>query len=123
MAQIICIHLAVYIYISRLLDVLADRKAKKGLSGHVLINGRRQPHNFKCASAYVVQVCKMYAFQIILTILVYLRDTISLFTIICNSLMFVHSGRLVIGYIVSAGELGFLCCFTSTHVSDNERKI
>ena len=39
----------------RLLDVLADRKAKKGLSGHVLINGRRQPRNFKCASAYVVQ--------------------------------------------------------------------
>ncbi|XP_065906231.1 broad substrate specificity ATP-binding cassette transporter ABCG2-like isoform X2 [Dysidea avara] len=38
-----------------LLDVLADRKAKKGLSGHVLINGRRQPRNFKCASAYVVQ--------------------------------------------------------------------
>ena len=41
----------------RLLDVLADRKAKKGLSGHVLINGRRQPDNFKCTSAYVVQVC------------------------------------------------------------------
>jgi len=40
----------------RLLDVLADRKAKGGLSGHVLINGQRQPHNFKCASAYVVQV-------------------------------------------------------------------
>ena len=40
----------------RLLDVLADRKAKKGLSGHVLINGKRQSHNFKCASAYVVQV-------------------------------------------------------------------
>ncbi|XP_065906239.1 broad substrate specificity ATP-binding cassette transporter ABCG2-like [Dysidea avara] len=38
-----------------LLDILADRKAKKGLSGHVLINGRRQPRNFKCASAYVVQ--------------------------------------------------------------------
>ncbi|XP_065906203.1 broad substrate specificity ATP-binding cassette transporter ABCG2-like [Dysidea avara] len=38
-----------------LLDVLADRKAKKGLSGHVLINGKRQSHNFKCASAYVVQ--------------------------------------------------------------------
>ena len=44
------------IYYHRLLDVLADRKAKKGLSGHVLINGRRQPRNFKCASAYVVQV-------------------------------------------------------------------
>ena len=40
----------------RLLDVLADRKAKRGLSGHVLINGRKQPHNFKCASAYVIQV-------------------------------------------------------------------
>ncbi|XP_065906246.1 broad substrate specificity ATP-binding cassette transporter ABCG2-like isoform X2 [Dysidea avara] len=38
-----------------LLDILADRKAKKGLSGYVLINGRRQPSNFKCASAYVVQ--------------------------------------------------------------------
>ncbi|XP_065906201.1 broad substrate specificity ATP-binding cassette transporter ABCG2-like isoform X2 [Dysidea avara] len=40
---------------SSLLDVLADRKAKKGLTGHVLINGKRQSHNFKCASAYVVQ--------------------------------------------------------------------
>ena len=47
---------AVQCIFNRLLDVLADRKAKKGLSGHVLINGRRQPHNFKCASAYVVQV-------------------------------------------------------------------
>ena len=45
-----------YVYYYRLLDVLADRKAKKGLSGHVLINGRRQPRNFKCVSAYVVQV-------------------------------------------------------------------
>ena len=36
--------------------MLADRKSKKGLSGDVLINGKRQPHNFKCASAYVVQV-------------------------------------------------------------------
>ena len=44
------------IMLCRLLDVLADRKAKKGLSGHVLINGKRQPYNFKCASAYVVQV-------------------------------------------------------------------
>ena len=42
--------------IFRLLDILADRKAKKGLSGHVLINGMRQPHNFKFTSAYVVQV-------------------------------------------------------------------
>ena len=46
----------IQIILFRLLDVLADRKAKTGLSGHVLINGRRQPHNFKCGSAYVVQV-------------------------------------------------------------------
>ena len=45
-----------FILCLRLLDVLADRKAKKGLSGHVLINGKRQPHNFKFTSAYVVQV-------------------------------------------------------------------
>ena len=43
----------------RLLDVLADRKAKKGLSGNILINGKRQPHNFKYASAYVVQVSQL----------------------------------------------------------------
>ena len=49
----------------RLLDVLADRKAKKGLSGHVLINGRRQPHNFKCASAYVVQVCQILSYLLV----------------------------------------------------------
>ena len=40
-----------------LLDVLADRKDRDWVSGHVLINGEKQPHNFKCASGYVVQVC------------------------------------------------------------------
>ena len=39
-----------------LLDVLADRKDRRWVSGHVLINGEKQPHNFKCASGYVVQV-------------------------------------------------------------------
>jgi len=53
---IICIRNFAHLLPYRLLDVLAGRKAKKGLSGHVLVNGRRQPHNFKCASAYVVQV-------------------------------------------------------------------
>ena len=47
-------------FIYRLLDVLADRKAKKGLSGHVLVNGKRQSRNFKCASAYVVQVSRVF---------------------------------------------------------------
>jgi len=38
-----------------LLDILADRKDKSGLSGTVLINGRRKPPNYKCAVGYVVQ--------------------------------------------------------------------
>ena len=41
----------------RLLDILAGHKDKKGLSGVVLINGEYQPVNFKCKSAYVIQVC------------------------------------------------------------------
>ena len=70
MHAMICPHMLIYVYTQlslhfiiyiltfyfRLLDILADRKAKKGLSGHVLVNGRKQPHNFKCESAYVVQV-------------------------------------------------------------------
>ncbi|KAL5486908.1 hypothetical protein EMCRGX_G019448 [Ephydatia muelleri] len=38
-----------------LLDILADRKAKAGLSGHVLVNGSPKPSNFKCSVGYVVQ--------------------------------------------------------------------
>ena len=40
----------------RLLDILAGRKSKSGLRGIVLVNGDRQPKNFKCISGYVVQV-------------------------------------------------------------------
>ena len=39
-----------------LLDILAGRKGKSGISGQVLINGEAQPDNFKCISGYVVQV-------------------------------------------------------------------
>ena len=39
-----------------LLDILAARKGKRGITGTVLINGQRQPDNFKCMSGYVVQV-------------------------------------------------------------------
>jgi len=39
-----------------LLDVLAGRKDKIGLSGHVLVDGDTQPVNFKCMSGYVIQV-------------------------------------------------------------------
>ena len=40
----------------RLIDILAGHKDKKGLSGVVLINGQKQPENFRCKSAYVAQV-------------------------------------------------------------------
>ncbi|CAD5118398.1 DgyrCDS7102 [Dimorphilus gyrociliatus] len=40
---------------SSLLDVLAGRKAKEGLSGTILVDGNLQPDNFKCMSGYVVQ--------------------------------------------------------------------
>ena len=39
-----------------MLDILADRKDRKGLTGQILVNGERQPLNFKCMSGYVVQV-------------------------------------------------------------------
>ncbi|CAD5118397.1 DgyrCDS7101 [Dimorphilus gyrociliatus] len=40
---------------SSLLDVLAGRKEKTGLTGNILIDGLEQPDNFKCMSGYVVQ--------------------------------------------------------------------
>ena len=40
----------------RLLDILAGRKYKSGLTGQVLVNGQQQPSNFKCISGYVQQV-------------------------------------------------------------------
>ena len=45
-----------FLFFLSLLDILAGRKGKKGISGRILINGKRQPDNFKCASGYVVQV-------------------------------------------------------------------
>ena len=40
----------------RLLDVLAGRKNPEGLSGSILVDGGKQPKNFKCMTGYVVQV-------------------------------------------------------------------
>lgn len=48
----------------RLLDILADRKGRKGISGKVLINGQRQPDNFKCACGYVIQVCSIITWHV-----------------------------------------------------------
>ncbi|XP_033644271.1 broad substrate specificity ATP-binding cassette transporter ABCG2-like isoform X1 [Asterias rubens] len=38
-----------------LLDILARRKDPRGVSGTVLVDGAKQPANFKCISGYVVQ--------------------------------------------------------------------
>ena len=46
--------------VHRLLDVLADRKSKKGLSGVVLVNGQKILPNFKTTVGYVVQVSHIY---------------------------------------------------------------
>jgi len=40
----------------RLLDILAGRKDGSRVSGDVLVDEHRQPHNFKYMSGYVVQV-------------------------------------------------------------------
>ncbi len=47
-------------YNYRLLDILADRKAKKGITGTVVVDGRLQPSNFRFTSGYVVQVYNNY---------------------------------------------------------------
>ena len=52
------LHLLILLFTCHsLLDILADKKDRKWVTGHVLINGEKQPQNFKCASGYVVQVC------------------------------------------------------------------
>ena len=50
-----------------LLDVLADRKSGKGLTGSVLVNGEPQPKYFKCMSGYVVQVRRSHDLNIALS--------------------------------------------------------
>lgn len=40
---------------SSLLDILAGRKNSEGLSGEVLVNGFKQPTNYKCMIGYVIQ--------------------------------------------------------------------
>jgi len=44
------------LHVYRLLDLLAGRTERRGISGCVLIDGNVQPHNFKCMTGYVVQV-------------------------------------------------------------------
>ena len=48
--------ITMFIVCCSLLDILAGRKDKIGLSGHVLVDGAIQPDNFKCMSGYVIQV-------------------------------------------------------------------
>ena len=84
----------ILLYYNRLLDVLADRKAKKGLSGHVLINGRRQSRNFKCASAYVVQVST----YVLVGVYVCMHVSTYMHTYICAVYTCVHMYVYVFGY-------------------------
>ena len=49
-----------------LLDVLADRKDRSGLTGDVLIDGHRMPTDFKCMSGYVVQVSEEFSVVVML---------------------------------------------------------
>ena len=46
-------------YACSLLDILADRRSSSMISGHVLVNGRNKPPNFKSMVGYVVQVIIM----------------------------------------------------------------
>jgi len=55
MVRIMFSMITISIFICRLLDILAGRKDPSGLSGHVLIDGRPLPTNFKRISGYVVQ--------------------------------------------------------------------
>ena len=47
----------IFFTICSLLDIVAARKNPSGLQGTILVNGEKQPDNFKCMTGYVVQVC------------------------------------------------------------------
>ena len=53
--------------------MLADRKNRKHVSGYVLINGEKQPRNFKCAAGYVVQVCMICVYALSVHVHVHVR--------------------------------------------------
>ena len=78
-SMLVCMHtgityvqlnLILHLLVCSLLDVLADRKKRDHVSGYVLINGEKQPQNFKCAAGYVVQVSyedtKLAAYSVLL---------------------------------------------------------
>ena len=52
-----------------LLDILAGRKDMSGMGGTVLVNGDRQPKNFKCIMGYVVQVHLLSSIGIVRVVL------------------------------------------------------
>ena len=53
------------LFIFRLLDTLAGRKDPSGLTGRLLVNGRKQPKNFRHLTGYVVQVRRMSVASVI----------------------------------------------------------
>ena len=56
MCKFMCISLWYTVFRCRLLDLMAGRKDPSGLSGHLLVNGAKQPKNFMHMTGYVVQV-------------------------------------------------------------------
>lgn len=70
----ICLRAAecVCVCVHRLLDVLADRKGRRGWSGDILVDGKRRPKNFKCLCGYVVQVISELNLQLKLKHLLFL---------------------------------------------------
>ncbi len=82
---------------SSLLDILADRKDTKGLTGRVLVSGKARSKNFKYSIGYVVQEGEREYLIFILSnifILVFKKDIISGTLSVRENLMFSANIRL-----------------------------
>ena len=82
-----------YTVFYRLLDILADRKAKNGITGTVVVDGRLQPSNFRFISGYVVQVCNLYTLNVLKCIAFCIKRKLVLFNLFIDlwcSLLFLQ---------------------------------
>jgi ABC-type multidrug transport system ATPase subunit len=62
---------------SSLLDILADRKDTKGLTGRVLVSGKPRSKNFKYSIGYVVQEGEREKFVFLLFMFIFVFKKIS----------------------------------------------
>ena len=74
--------------------MLADRKDRNWVSGHVLINGEKQPHNFKCASGYVVQVRRCVCMCVCVRVCVCARVRVCVCVRVHATIVIADSGTL-----------------------------